>query len=410
MSEGKFMMTLPEEVSFVLERLSGAGYSAYCVGGCVRDALMGKTPHDYDVTTSARPDEMLRVFGDQRVVETGLKHGTITVVKNSKNIEITTYRIDGEYGDCRHPKEVTFTDRLSDDLCRRDFTVNAMAYSPDDGLVDLYGGREDIENGIIRCVGRARDRFSEDGLRILRALRFSSVLRFTPDDECARAVAELTPLLGKISRERIHTEMTKLLTGSGCTRVLDKFPETVAFALGIPAEDVVRAAACISRDTGDADPLMRYALLLDGRSREEGAAVIDSLKPSREEKRTILSYLDHRRSPLDSEYAVLRLIASHGDGFPPSAARCKLLLGLIGEDEYNRVCAVCERVIREDRCRSLGDLCVNGTDLSALGLKGREIGSTLDALLDAVLRGNVANEKTALIALAEETASKYSES
>ena len=162
---------LPGPVLFVTERLEAAGFHAYAVGGCVRDALMGRVPGDYDVTTDAKPAEMQAVFADCRVVETGLKHGTLTVVKDGMNVETTTYRIDGTYGDGRHPDGVTFTDRLADDLGRRDFTVNAMAYAPGVGIVDLFGGREDLARRSIRCVGRAADRFGEDGLRILRALR-----------------------------------------------------------------------------------------------------------------------------------------------------------------------------------------------------------------------------------------------
>ena len=201
--------SVPSPALFVLNRLHEAGYPAYLVGGCVRDALMGRTPGDYDVTTAARPDDMLRVFSDCRVVGTGLKHGTLTVVRERMNIEVTTYRVDGVYSDGRRPDSVSFADRLSDDLSRRDFTVNAMAWAPGSpeaggGLTDLFGGRADLENRIIRCVGRAGERFSEDGLRILRALRFASVLRFSCDPECAAAVRSMAPMLDKISRERIY--------------------------------------------------------------------------------------------------------------------------------------------------------------------------------------------------------------
>lgn len=411
-----FRMALPSEVGFVLDRLESAGYSAYCVGGCVRDALMGKTPSDYDVTTSAKPDEMLRVFSDCRVVETGLKHGTLTVVLGSENIEITTYRIDGEYGDCRHPADVTFTDRLSDDLCRRDFTVNAMAYSPSRGLVDLYGGQADLCAGIIRCVGRAEDRFSEDGLRILRALRFSSVLDFTPDKECADAVRKLTPLLEKISRERIYTELTKLLGGKNCAKILALFPETIAFSLGVPAENVSRAAKKIANDTAQADPpmygqfmyeqlmyeqLMRYAVICDGLAPKNAVRVIDSLKPSREEKRTILNYLEYRDTAVKCKYDVLRLISERGDAFPAALARYRRLLGLSDCEEESSVIRLTEQIIKNNECRSLSALQVNGDDLAALGLSGRSIGVTLNALLDSVMRGDAENEKNALLSLAK---------
>ncbi|MBO5258030.1 MAG: polynucleotide adenylyltransferase, partial [Clostridia bacterium] len=189
---------IPAPVLFALDRLHGAGYHAYVVGGCVRDFLMGRTPGDYDVTTSAKPEQTLAVFADCRVVETGLQHGTVTLVRDGMNIEITTYRVDGVYLDGRHPEQVTFTDDLAEDLCRRDFTVNAMAYSPEAGVIDNHDGLADMKNRVISCVGNAEQRFSEDGLRILRALRFSSVLDFTPDDECSAGVRTLAPLLDKI--------------------------------------------------------------------------------------------------------------------------------------------------------------------------------------------------------------------
>ncbi len=404
-----FEMDIPQTVGFVLDRLESAGYSAYCVGGCVRDALMGKTPSDYDVTTSAKPEEMLRVFSDCRVVETGLKHGTLTVVLDGENIEITTYRIDGEYGDCRHPADVTFTDRLSDDLCRRDFTVNAMAYSPSRGLVDLYGGQADLRAGIIRCVGRAEDRFSEDGLRILRALRFSSVLGFTPDGECANAVLKLTPLLEKISRERIYTEITKLLGGKNCAKILALFPETIGFSLGVPAADISRAAKLIENDTaqadppmyGQSDPLMRYAVICDRLAPKDAERVIDSLKPSREDKRTILNYLAYREVAVRCKYDVLKLISERGDAFPAALVRYRRLLGLSDREEEYSVIRLTEQIIKDNECRSLSTLAVSGDDLAALGLSGRSIGVTLSALLDAVMRGDAANEKAALLSLAK---------
>ena len=395
-----FTMPIPPEVAFVLDRLTSAGYTAYCVGGCVRDCLMGKTPSDYDVTTSAKPDEMQAVFADQRVVETGLKHGTLTVVLGRMNIEITTYRIDGAYGDCRHPESVTFTDRLSDDLCRRDFTVNAMAYSVRDGLVDLFGGCEDLRKKTIRCVGRAEERFSEDGLRILRALRFSSVLGFQPDNECADAVFSLASLLGKISRERIYAEITKMLCGKDSASVMKRFSSVIASAIGVSEESVSRAADYIARDKnehGTPDPMMRYAWLLSGYGEKEAAAIFDTLKPSRDDKRAMLMYLAHQSDDISGEYGVCRLISSTDDSFPEKLARFLLASGAMTESGYLSVKAMAEAMISQNRCRSLSMLEVNGTDLSAAGLCGKEIGETLSALLDRVMRGDIPNEHNALI-------------
>ena len=397
----RFEMSVPDAVAFVLDRLTESGYTAYCVGGCVRDSLMGKTPSDYDVTTSATPEKMLEVFDDQRVVETGLKHGTLTVVRDGMNIKVTTYRIDGAYGDCRHPENVTFTDRLSDDLCRRDFTVNAMAYSTRDGLVDLYGGQDDLSAGVIRCVGRAQERFSEDGLRILRALRFSSVLGFTPDGECAAAVHELKHLLEKISRERIYSEMTKLICGKNAVPIMRFFSDVVAFALGVNEDSVTHAAEFYGRDTLAPDAMMRHALILSDSDEKSAAAVMDSLKPSREEKRTVMQYLTFRDTPATTDYDVRRLISRTGDSFPAKLARFRLLSGRADEKEYEKTVAVADDVIKNDKCRSLGGLMINGNDLSSLGITGRATGETLSSLLDSVMRGEIPNEREKLTEYAE---------
>ncbi|MBQ8511799.1 MAG: polynucleotide adenylyltransferase, partial [Clostridia bacterium] len=294
-------MTLPAPVIYVMEKLESAGYTAYAVGGCVRDHLMGRVPGDYDVTTSAKPEEMLEVFSLDRVVETGLKHGTVTIVKDGMNVETTTYRIDGTYDDGRHPDSVTFTDRLDDDLCRRDFTINAMAYNPVRGIVDLWNGREDLEKRSIRCVGCAKERFSEDGLRILRALRFASVLDFAPDEECAEGVRDLKHLLDKISRERIYVELTKLLNGVGAARILREFPEIIAHALPYLEENgVVRAADFIELDevlvkSGyPKNPGLRYALLFASLDEKQAADAMNSLKPSRDEKNAVMTLVKKR--------------------------------------------------------------------------------------------------------------------
>ena len=394
-----FTMPLPAPVEFVLHRLEENGYHAYCVGGCVRDSIMGTVPKDYDITTSAKPEEMQAVFSDCRVVETGLKHGTLTVVLDGMNIEVTTYRIDGTYDDGRHPDSVTFTDKLSDDLCRRDFTINAMAYSPERGLVDLFGGCEDIKKRTVRCVGRATERFSEDGLRILRALRFSSVLEFTPDGECAAAVHELKHLLDKISRERIYVELTKLICGGGASRILAEYADVIAYSLGIDADSVKKGAAIIKNDeTAGGAPVseMRYAALLENLTEEEGNRVFASLKPSREESRAVGRYLKYRTQADLDELSIIRLMGKTTDEFPASLARFEHICGRMSADDSSSTARLAEQIIKENKPRRVGDLNINGTDLMSLGLSGRAIGQTLDRLLDAVIKGEAANEKEEL--------------
>lgn len=397
-------MVLPDQVNFVLSRLESAGYHAYAVGGCVRDHLMGRIPGDYDVTTSAKPEQMLEVFSDCRVVETGLKHGTVTVVKDGMNIETTTYRIDGTYDDGRHPDSVTFTDKLSDDLMRRDFTINAMAYSPKRGVADLFGGRADLDAGIIRCVGCARDRFSEDGLRILRALRFASVLGFTLERECDDAVRGLTPLLEKISRERIYAELTKLLCGKGAAGILSSYPEVISYVLPeLSAENVSDAAGRIGRLGTDGDANLRYSLLFSDIPYNAAQDAVNSLKTSRDEKSEILGLLKYRGALSESrdDYAIKKLISQTDDSFPRKLALFLSARGEITPYEAEEIIRrSCETVSRVE-CRSLSMLAINGNDLGALGYCGREIGETLVQLLDGVMRGEIPNDKKALTSAAE---------
>lgn len=398
-TENKTIMHLPDQVIFVLSQLEAAGYHAYAVGGCVRDHLMSRIPGDYDVTTSAKPEEMLEVFSDCRVVETGLKHGTVTVVKDGMNIETTTYRIDGTYDDGRHPDSVTFTDKLSDDLMRRDFTINAMAYSPERGIVDLWGGRDDLDAGVIRCVGCARDRFSEDGLRILRALRFASVLGFTLEGECDEAVRALTPLLEKISRERIYAELTKLICGKGAREILSSYPEVISYVLPeLSAENVTAAAEYIGRIGTDGGADLRYSLLFSDIPYGSAQDAVNSLKTSRDEKSAILGLLKHRGALTEtSDYAIKKLISRTDDVFPRRLAMFLLTRGEITSNETEEIIRLTDGIVSRGECRSLPMLAVNGCDLGALGYSGREIGEKLAHLLDSVMLGTLTNDREALL-------------
>ena len=224
-------LTLSKPVEAALSRLENAGFSAYAVGGCVRDHVLGFTPHDYDICTSATPERMQEVFKGERTIETGLKHGTLTVLLFGMPLEITTFRVDGAYSDGRHPDSVRFTARVEDDLSRRDFTINAMAYSPKAGLVDHFCGQEDCRRGVIRCVGNPVERFGEDALRILRALRFSARLGFPVEEATARAIREGRAQLCHVSRERIAVELSGLLQGKDASGVLRQFPEVIEAVL-----------------------------------------------------------------------------------------------------------------------------------------------------------------------------------
>lgn len=222
---------IPSHARQLLELLHSCGHEAYVVGGCVRDALLGREPKDWDMCTSATPEEMLRCFEGERVLLTGLKHGTVTVLMEHEPYEVTTFRVDGSYTDNRHPDSVTFVRDVRMDLARRDFTVNAMAYNPRDGLIDCFGGQEDLRNGVIRCVGDADARFQEDALRIMRALRFASSYGFTLQKETAEAAVRNAGLLQSIAAERIYSEMNRLLTGQGRLPVLLMHPRIITAIL-----------------------------------------------------------------------------------------------------------------------------------------------------------------------------------
>ena len=397
-----FRMLLPNEVVFALETLEKSGHTAYCVGGCVRDALMGKAPKDYDITTSAKPDEMSKAFAGERIVETGLKHGTLTLVKNGMNIEITTYRIDGNYTDSRHPDSVTFTDRLSDDLCRRDFTVNAMAYSPSRGLVDLFGGVEDIREKRIKCVGNAVERFTEDALRILRALRFSSVLGFTLDKECSDAAEKMSRNLSVISRERIHSEISKLVCGKNAAAVVNDHAAILSSVLGIGSDEIICGAKAIKNDetmfgNENAGIEFRMAALLGCLDADKAREVISSLKTSRAEKDGILRFFRYRGTSEYSDYSLLKLMSMTDDGFPLQLFRYEVISGRMSSDSCEELKKRISALISEGICHRLNDLEINGTDLCSVGFEGKDIGDTLEILLDRVMKKEIENDRDTLL-------------
>ncbi len=389
------IFNLPEQVEFVINRLNSRGFSGYAVGGCVRDHLMGKSPSDYDVTTNAKPYEMLDIFSDCRVVETGLKHGTITVVKDKMNIEVTTYRIDGVYADNRHPTEVTFTDNLSEDLCRRDFTINAMAYAGGE-IVDLFGGQSDLDKKIIRCVGSPDKRFSEDGLRILRALRFASVLDFTLDDDCRYSVHRMKFLLDNISRERIHVEFTKLLLGQGCGRILREFPDVIACVFPQLSEgDIVSSAEKISSSANSA--AVRYAVLLNSLEAKEAADFLNSLNPSRAEKSAVLNLLSHRSIKLKNESDVRLLISSTTDEFPAELADFQLAVGEISQKERDKIVFLAQDIVNKNLPRKLSDLTITGRDVAEFGYTGEKIGTMLSQILVKIIKNEFENDRNSII-------------
>lgn len=424
------VIKLPEKVKYIIDTIIGAGYEAYAVGGCIRDSILGREPNDWDITTSARPEQVKALF--RRTIDTGIAHGTVTVMLDKEGFEVTTYRIDGEYEDHRHPREVIFTSQLVEDLRRRDFTINAMAYNETTGLVDAFQGMEDIERKVIRCVGCAEDRFTEDALRILRAIRFSAQLGYGIEEETGRAIQKLAPSLSAISAERIQVELVKLLVSPhpdylrqaydmGVTAVilpeLDRCMETpqnhphhcytvgehILHSLdGVPAVKDMRLAMLL-HDIGKPRTLETDA---EGVTHFHGHPAVSAMMAEE-----ILRRLKFDNDTIDT---VRRLVEFHdyGNNVNPTPAIVRRAINRIGEDIFAKLLVVkradinsqsdyrrrekLERVdawdekyrgiIAGKQCISLKSLAVGGRDLIAAGMKpGPELGAVLQQMLEHVL-------------------------
>ena len=433
---------IPENVEKIINTLEAAGFEAYAVGGCIRDSLLGREPNDWDITTSARPEETKKLF--KKTFDTGIKHGTVSVLMDRTVYEVTTYRIDGEYEDSRHPKSVVFTDRLSEDLMRRDFTINAMAYNPQRGLTDLYGGKDDLKNGIIRCVGDPEERFKEDALRILRAVRFGAQLNFSIEDTTRSAIKKLSYTLENISAERIQVELVKMLTSDhpeyllteyelGITKVIlpefDKMINTPqnnphhCYNVGEHTVEVIKRVR--------PDRVMRLAALLHDvakpDTRTTDAQGIDHFY-DHPDKGVIISkkFFDRLKFDNDTKEKVCALVGAHDWTIGANAAHIRRYINRIGEDCFpdifelnyadtlsqsmydrekklkhlDRLKAAYEEVMAKNECVSLKTLAVTGKDLIDAGYKpGPEIGKKLSELLEKVIDDPSLNDKEKLLKL-----------
>ena len=393
----------PKSVATAMALLENAGHSAYLVGGALRDALLGREAHDFDVTTSALPKDMTRIFADYPVIETGLKHGTLTVLIGGYPIEITTFRIDGEYRDARHPEGVTFTDRVEGDLARRDFTVNAMAYNETEGLVDEFGGREDLAAGIIRAVGDPCARFTEDALRILRAFRFMSKLGFKIEENTLAATRACREGLCRISAERITAELCGLFEGKSAATALAAMKDCGIF--GAIAPDFKMPVDAI----GQIDALaaifeVRFAYFLRDCA-DGGESLIRHLRlsgASLSRVRGLLGLRNFDLSPLTEE-RVRRLLAAAGryaedlDALVAVGAFFNL-----ADADRDTVLAMMTEIRSRGDCLTLEGLAVDGRSLMTLGLRGRDIGTTLATLLDRVLSEPSLNQSERLLSMVKE--------
>ena len=391
--EIKVRIQLPYEVEWVIGKIREAGYEAFAVGGCVRDTLLGRTPEDWDVTTSARPEAVKAIF--ERTVDTGLQHGTVTVLKNRKGYEVTTYRIDGEYHDGRHPDSVEFTPNLLEDLKRRDFTINAMAYSHETGIVDEFGGMEDLKAGIVRCVGRPEDRFTEDALRLLRALRFSAQLGFEIEESTYAAIKTIAPNLAKVSKERMQAELTKLLLSAHPERIL-LLKETGLSAQIVPGFDAVFATLFSKLSRLPAEKSLRWAGFLLCQSTKQAEAVLKGLKMDNETIGNVSRMIEGAKETLPLEKPAVRRAMSRYTPYQlEGALKLKELMGSPDAEEIRRLR---EEIIRDGDCVSLKELAVKGRDLLEAGVeRGPMVGEILNHLFDLVLLYPEKNDRELLL-------------
>ena len=394
-------MNLPAHVRQCIDALEEAGYSAYAVGGCVRDWLLGLTPHDFDLCTSALPEQICRVFAHRELVLAGLKHGTVGVIFPGEVVEITTYRTEGGYSDSRHPDWVRFVDRVEDDLSRRDFTVNAMAYSPRDGLVDLFGGQEDLDRRIMRAVGAPALRFSEDALRILRAFRFMSKLDFDIDADTLSAARETRTGLLQVSAERITAELCGLLEGRAPARALTAMVENGIFeAIAPDFHPDAKGIALVECMPCDFELRMAAFLRYCGDKGESLLARLRLSNKSTSRIRTLLLLGDCSWPSLKEPY-LRRLMAQAGryaDDLIPLAAGGFFDLSTRGR---RLVCERMKAIRARGDCLSPKELAVNGRHLIGVGFSGADVGRVLTALYEAVLDDPAQNQEDILMQMAE---------
>lgn len=449
-------MQIPEKVEYIINILMKSGYEAYAVGGCVRDSILGRQPEDWDITTSAKPEQVKALF--HRTIDTGIQHGTVTIMLDKEGFEVTTYRIDGEYEDSRHPKNIEFTSNLEEDLKRRDFTINAMAYNSKDGLVDIFGGIEDLNKGVIRCVGNAKERFSEDALRILRAVRFAGQLGFEIEEQTKAAIVELAPTLKNISAERIRVELDKLLMAKHpelikvasetgiCKVVLPELDRMLAQEQNNPhhiynvGEHSIKAVMCLNeayRNCMEYDKkihsILAWTMLLHDVGKPDCYSVDEEgighfyghPERSTEIAKKVLKRLKFDNYTIE---VATRLIKWHDYEFGKKEASMRKAANKIGTDIMEWLFLVqCmdtlaqnpltheeklarleedkklyEQIRVKQQCLTLKELAVNGSDLMAAGFeKGKMLGEILAYLLEEVLEEPSLNEKDKLLKLAE---------
>lgn len=434
----KYLFKFPDYVLYVLNKLNSRGFEAYIVGGCVRDFMLKNEPSDFDITTNALPCEIKECFDEHKIIETGVKHGTITIIINSQKIEITTYRVEGKYSDNRHPDKVTFSCNLYDDLIRRDFTINAMAISSSGELIDNFNGRSDLKNKIIRAVGDPAKRFTEDALRILRALRFASQLGFYIEDKTSEMVHQYAYLLKNISAERIREEFVKILMGISAEEILRRYCDVIevfipeikklygfdqhspyhkydvwehtihAVGSAVPEKNVrvamffhdISKPDCFYMDENGRGHFKGHAL----KSAEMTSEILKRLRFSSRDIKDIVSIICHHSDEINSKPEIKLLLNEVGEkNFfdllntqrADSMSKQEFCLKRLKKSDWQEKTA--KEILRNKECYTLKDLAINGNELIKLGFRDREIGQLLERLLKEVVYENLLNDKISLI-------------
>ena len=387
---------IPKEVQSIINDIEGYGHEAYIVGGCVRDMLLGKEPKDWDITTNATPDRIKAFL--KRTVDTGIKHGTVTVIMGKNTYEVTTYRLDGKYSDGRHPDKVEFSSLLEEDLKRRDFTINAMAFSHKRGLVDLFNGVSDLKNSRIACVGSPKERFDEDALRMLRAVRFAARLGFCIDEKTAKAIEELAPNLLKVSKERVWTELLGTLCSDNPEKIELLFDYGIAkyvsesFAYVSIGEDIVKLKLLPMKKS------LRLAFLLHKTERDKALSVLKELKSDNDTFTRVRILLDFSAQDISKDrYEIKKLLRRMGSDNFDDLLRLKAVINPDEVKSLKGISDVKEDIILKAEAFEIAHLDITGNDLISAGIeKGPKIGESLEYLLDKLMRGEVQNTKKEL--------------
>lgn len=408
-------INLPEDVKKIIRTIEENGFEAYAVGGCVRDSILGREPDDWDITTSARPEQVKSFF--KKTIDTGIKHGTVTVMINHVGYEVTTYRIDGEYKDGRHPESVEFSAKLVDDLKRRDFTINAMAYNESHGFVDEFNGISDLNNKVIRCVGDSVERFSEDALRMMRAIRFSAQLGFEIEQSTYNAIVKLAPSIKQVSMERVQVEFLKTILSDNPNYIMEYhktglLKENLQYIDELLAGKYAKNVDAMLKYSKN-NTIQRYSAVFNMGEPDKVKAELKALKLDNYTIDTVTKLVKYSKDTIDeNEPAVREAVHKYGKDMLPlmfdnEEARISTKEEIVGISlkgqrlHLDRIKQMYEDVITRGDCISIKDLDITGNDLIEYGLSGVQIGKTLNALLHIVIENPKLNEKSTLLAIIE---------